>query len=91
MIFKGKIVGSGFSHVPGGDDYKNRSAFSYHYYCDSFLPNWKNQPVYTKIMCDDLMGNLIFEAVDEDLKTFGGSSMLTEFGGCRENNGTITD
>ena len=32
MIFDGKIVGSGFSHVPGGAEWANVSAFSYHYY-----------------------------------------------------------
>ena len=89
MVFDNKIAGSGFDHVPGGDNYRNRSSFSYHYYCSSFDPNWKDRPEWTKIICDDIMGNLIFEAVDEDLKTFGGASMLTEFGGCPTDNATL--
>lgn len=64
MIFDGKVAGSGFTHVPGGDDYKNRSAYSYHYYCDSFVPNWNEHPVDVRIVCDDIVGNLVFEAVD---------------------------
>ena len=30
MIFNGKIVGSGINHPPGGAQYANKSAFSYH-------------------------------------------------------------
>ena len=82
MIFDSKIVGSGFDHVPGGDDYRNRSAFSYHYYCESFVPNWKNEPIVRRVICDDTIGSLVFKAVDENVKTFGGASMMTEFGDC---------
>lgn len=64
MILDGKILGSGFDHVPGGDDFRNRSAFSYHYYCKSFVSNWENLPFWTETICDDLVGNLVFEAVD---------------------------
>ena len=28
----GKYFGTGFTHVPGGDDYRDRSVLSYHYY-----------------------------------------------------------
>lgn len=27
------VFGPGFSHVPGGDDFLNRTAMSWHYYC----------------------------------------------------------
>ena len=39
MIFSGNISGSGFEHVPGGAAYRNRSAYSYHYYCHDYVQN----------------------------------------------------
>lgn len=27
------LLDSGFTHVPGGEAYANRSAYSFHYYC----------------------------------------------------------
>lgn len=89
MFFEGKIAGSGFTHVPGGDDYKNRSAYAYHYYCGSLVQNWEGKPELTKYFCDDVLANLVYESVDEEIKKFGGASMMTEFGGCPENNLTI--
>eukprot|EP01126_Amoeba_proteus_P055817 TRINITY_DN6951_c0_g2_i3.p1 TRINITY_DN6951_c0_g2~~TRINITY_DN6951_c0_g2_i3.p1 ORF type:complete len:466 (-),score=64.19 TRINITY_DN6951_c0_g2_i3:49-1446(-) len=73
MVFEGKVVGSGFSQVPGGDDFRNRSVLSYHYYCSSFGSE--------RVLCDDVIGPEIFRAIGEDLAAMGGSSMLTEFGG----------
>eukprot|EP00039_Didymoeca_costata_P020949 m.342931 g.342931 ORF g.342931 m.342931 type:complete len:496 (+) comp22037_c0_seq1:78-1565(+) len=78
MIFDGKIVGSGFEHVPGGDSYMNLSTFSYHYYCASFVPDWQGKPFWRRAVCDDTIGPLVFEAVKGDLKKFGGSAMMTE-------------
>eukprot|EP01065_Artemidia_motanka_P031517 TRINITY_DN378_c0_g1_i1.p1 TRINITY_DN378_c0_g1~~TRINITY_DN378_c0_g1_i1.p1 ORF type:complete len:496 (+),score=181.11 TRINITY_DN378_c0_g1_i1:63-1490(+) len=77
MVMEGKIVGSGFSHVPGGDDFRNRSCLSYHYYCKSFGGNPK--------LCDPVVGPLVFDSVGKDIASNGGSSMLTEFGGCDGN------
>lgn len=88
MIFEGKVAGSGFTHVPGGDEYKNRSALSYHYYCDSFTPKPIDKPFYKRLICDDAVGPLVFEAVDLDHEKNGGASMLTEFGDCFPVNST---
>eukprot|EP01130_Rhizamoeba_saxonica_P014577 TRINITY_DN6383_c0_g1_i1.p1 TRINITY_DN6383_c0_g1~~TRINITY_DN6383_c0_g1_i1.p1 ORF type:complete len:292 (-),score=53.49 TRINITY_DN6383_c0_g1_i1:33-908(-) len=73
MLFDQKIAGSGFSQVPGGAEYKNRSVFSYHYYCDSFGGDQQ--------ICNNLILPDIMLAVDGDLRTLGGSSFMTEFGG----------
>lgn len=78
MIFNGKIAGSGYDHVPGGELYQNRSAFSYHYYCSTFDDNYNNQPLIRRVICDDTVGPLVFEAVRKDLQKFGGSAMMTE-------------
>lgn len=72
MLLDGKIVGSGFTDVPGGQAYRNRSVLSYHYYCASFGGY--------RFLCDDILGPEMFRAVAADVAGFGGSSMLTEFG-----------
>ena len=33
QAWHGDWLGSGFTEVPGGPEYKNRSAFSFHMYC----------------------------------------------------------
>ena len=82
MIFDGKISGSGYEQVPGGDDYKDRSVFSYHYYCNSFSPNWRDYPHRQKFICDKTIGPLVFKAVKKDLEKFGGAAMMTEGMAC---------
>jgi endoglycosylceramidase len=82
----GKYVGTGFTHVPGGNDYRNRSVLSYHYYCIilSLVPVPSNDtiPVFDRVLCDDVEGPALFRSVLNDLTQLGGSAFLTEFGGC---------
>mmetsp|Transcript_43362 Transcript_43362/g.68652 ORF Transcript_43362/g.68652 Transcript_43362/m.68652 type:complete len:503 (-) Transcript_43362:210-1718(-) len=78
MIFEGKIVGSGFQHVPGGPEWVNKSALSFHYYCATFVPSFGKEPFLRKVVCDDVTKPLVFKAIDEDLKRLGGSAMMTE-------------
>ena len=72
MLFDGKIAGSGFTQVPGGAAYRNRSAFSFHYYCQTFSRTGHGP------LCDDVTGPLVFEAVKRDLAQMGGGTMMTE-------------
>lgn len=76
FVGKGNIFGSGFTEVPGGDAYKSRSVFSYHYYCSSFQNTYGTNP-----LCDDVLAPLMFDSVMTEMKNNGGSSFLTEFGG----------
>jgi endoglycosylceramidase len=82
----GKYFGTGFTKVPGGDDYRNRSVLSYHYYCIilSLIPVPGNVtiPIYDRLLCDDVEGPALFRSVQNDLIQLGGSAFLTEFGGC---------
>ncbi|UJR21736.1 hypothetical protein I4U23_024811 [Adineta vaga] len=82
----GKYFGTGFTHVPGGDDYRDRSVLSYHYYCIilSLIPVPGNAtiPVVDRLLCDDVEGPALFHSVQTDLNQLGGSAFLTEFGGC---------
>eukprot|EP00947_MAST-08B_sp_MAST-8B-sp1_P003756 g3756.t1 len=78
MLSGSKDFGSGFEHVPGGEQYRNRSAFSYHYYCHSFLPSYNSHPVLQRVVCDDGIAPLVYKAVREDLKRLGGAQMQTE-------------
>ncbi|CAF1172342.1 unnamed protein product [Adineta steineri] len=82
----GKYFGTGFTHVPGGDDYRNRSVLSYHYYCIILsvkpVPDNSTIPVFDRLLCDDVEGPALFRSVQTDLAQLGGSAFLTEFGGC---------
>ena len=73
MLFAHGVVGSGFTKVPGGNEYKDRSVLSYHYYCSSLGGDQK--------ICNDLVGPQIMNTVLEDVCQTGGSTFMTEFGG----------
>lgn len=92
MVLNGEIVGSGFDHVPGGakdsELYTNTSAFSFHYYCNTFVPNYADKPVASRVVCDSIVGPSVFEAVLKDVAQFGGSQLMTEGLSCDENNAT---
>jgi endoglycosylceramidase len=77
-----KLISSGFDHVPGGDEYGDRSVFSFHYYC-FFAKNGDGTtyPSMEKKACDEFLGPAVFDAVDETAKRLGSGSMMTEFGG----------
>ena len=82
MIFDGKYTGTGFDHVPGGDIYANRSALSFHYYCNSFVPNYGAKPTMTKVVCDDIVKKLVFSSIPKELAKIGGSAVMTEGMAC---------
>ena len=84
MIGSGNISGSGFEHVPGGERWKNASAYAYHYYCMSWLPGWETQPVYRKLLCDAGIAPQVFKAVGEDIRRIGGAQMMTEGLACNQ-------
>jgi endoglycosylceramidase len=84
MVRNGTVDGSGFQHVPGGNAYRNRSAYSYHYYCHSFLPDFNGHPAMQKHVCDKGLAPLIYEAVQEDVNRLGGAAMQTEGMQCND-------
>lgn len=59
---------------------------SYHYYCLVLslapLPSNRSIPVIDRVLCDEIEGPALFRSVQNDLIQTGGSSFLTEFGGC---------
>ncbi|CAF0879721.1 unnamed protein product [Adineta ricciae] len=82
----GKYFGTGFSHVPGGDDYRDRSVLSYHYYCIILslipIPGNSTVPISDRVVCDKIEGPALFRSIQSDVLQLGGGSFLTEFGGC---------
>jgi len=84
----GKYFGTGFTNVPGGNDYRNRSVLSYHYYCTVLalvpVPGNGTIPIFDRVVCDDVEGPALFRSVQNDLVQLGGSAFLTEFGGCED-------
>ncbi|XP_013419244.1 endoglycoceramidase [Lingula anatina] len=85
--------GTGFNMVPGGNDYKNRSALSYHYYCwfDKPADEPFPYPEWKRIACDDFWGPFVFLAVRGDREKIGGGSFLTEFGICSTDGNNKTE
>jgi len=78
------ILGPGFTAPPGGPDYLNRTALSWHYYCWAlgFSSDEEFDPVL-KAVCDDFLGPMVFNTVDSTAQEIGGSAtFLTEFGLC---------
>ena len=83
MLLNGSYVGSGFRHVPGGQAYRDRSVFSFHYYCWLMSSEvHKPYPSARRYACDDVLGPDVFKTVKSDIAKIGGSSFLTEFGLC---------
>eukprot|EP00092_Neocalanus_flemingeri_P008290 GFUD01008936.1.p1 GENE.GFUD01008936.1~~GFUD01008936.1.p1 ORF type:complete len:562 (-),score=130.38 GFUD01008936.1:42-1727(-) len=78
-------LGPGFTAPPGGPEYLNRTAMSWHYYCWA-LPSYSSDQDYDPVLravCDDFLGSMVFDTVDARAKELGGSAtMLTEFGLC---------
>ena len=77
-----KLISSGFDHAPGGDQYGDKSVFSYHYYC-WFAKNGDGAeyPEMEKKACDNFLGPAVFGAAKKTRERLGGASMMTEFGG----------
>lgn len=76
MIFNGTVTGSGFTHVPGGKNYADKSVFSFHYYCWWYTDGEGLE----KRTCDDKFGPKVFDEAVENARVLGGSTMLTEWG-----------
>jgi endoglycosylceramidase len=84
MIFNGTVSGSGFTQVPGGPAFADKSVFSFHYYCWWFTDGSGME----KQTCDKMFGPKVFDQVAEDVSRLGGSAMLTEWGqGCAPGSG----
>jgi len=82
------VLGPGFTAPPGGKDYLNRTAMSWHYYCWALGYGHDSDPYdpVLRTVCDDLLGTMVFNTVDARAQELGGSAtMLTEFGICGGN------
>ena len=72
-------LGNGFERVPGGDEFRNRSVYSWHYYCWllEFI-DADSKPM--RKLCDDGMGPQVFQTAEGLITRNGGAAFLTEFG-----------
>jgi hypothetical protein len=52
QIFNGNVTGTGFSHVPGGSNNRDKSVLSFHYYCWFIDIAGTNITNLTRIECD---------------------------------------
>lgn len=74
------VTPTGFTSVPGGNDYVNRSVLSWHFYCWTFDENNMN-PINWGF-CDTVLSDDYFGMRVLDREKLGGASFLTEFGLC---------
>lgn len=62
----GNYSGTGFTYVPGGEEYRDRSVLSYHYYCTIVqaipVPGNESIPVFDRLICDDVEGPALFRS-----------------------------
>ncbi|GMH47457.1 hypothetical protein TrVE_jg4863 [Triparma verrucosa] len=81
MIFNGKVSGSGFDRVPGGEKWKDKSVLSYHYYC--WFQRGGDDPLtpIERTECDRAFAPQVFKEIEKDKAKLGGAAMMTEFGG----------
>ena len=84
VVVNGSCMGSGFSSVPGGPDFRNRSVFSYHYYCWILDVSRQHQDYnfFDRAVCDNLLGPLVFDTAMSNVRRLGGAAFMTEFGLC---------
>ena len=52
QIFNGNVTGTGFTHVPGGEQNRDKSVLSFHYYCWFFDIVGTNVTNLTRVECD---------------------------------------
>eukprot|EP01130_Rhizamoeba_saxonica_P007725 TRINITY_DN3133_c0_g1_i2.p1 TRINITY_DN3133_c0_g1~~TRINITY_DN3133_c0_g1_i2.p1 ORF type:complete len:515 (-),score=85.88 TRINITY_DN3133_c0_g1_i2:469-2013(-) len=73
---------NGFSQVPGGSNYRNRSVYSFHVYCGDVN---RTGDVQNEDICE-LMEEYFFSQYINDYKRLGGAGMLTEWGNMQQTN-----
>ncbi|CAF1234454.1 unnamed protein product, partial [Didymodactylos carnosus] len=78
VVLNEVVAGTGFTRVPGGDQYRNLSVLAYHWYCFTISIDPAN-PTFAKTTCG-VLGDSVFQSIRSDVKRTGGSSFLTEFG-----------
>ena len=84
MILHGSELGTGFTHVPGGKAYSDRSVLSFHYYCWFAGAYNKNPfPVWLRELCDHMFFPDVLSSVGKDITDTGGGHFLTEYGNCQ--------
>ena len=79
--FNGQF-GTGFDTVPGGPEYRDRSALSYHLYC--WIKSGDSEPLsfLDRVVCDDLLAADVISNARKEFTRTGGGGFLTEFGEC---------
>ena len=93
QLFHGEVQGSGFDRVPGGDEYQNVSAYSYHTYCWSleFLDPGATEEEQQQALddCEQKLLPNMFNSQEQNVNLTGGASILTEFGICKTSGDAI--
>ena len=83
---EGSYTGAGFDEVPGGDQYKNLSSYSWHAYCWAleFVGSNATDEERQEALdyCNDELLPTMFESALASVNITGGVPILTEFGLC---------
>merc|ERR1719266_1775588 len=72
--------GTGFTKVPGGEDWKRKSVLSWHYYYPPLTYSTKSFPWWHRALAHWLFGPGVFLRSEKEAKKLGAASLLTEWG-----------
>ena len=86
QLLEGSFTGAGFEEVPGGDQYRNMSSYSWHAYCWALEFVGSNatdeEREEARDFCDTELLPTMFESAQVQVNITGGVAILTEFGLC---------
>ena len=72
--------GTGFTKVPGGDEWKRKSVLSWHYYYPPLTYSTKSFPWWHRALAHWLFGPGVFLRSEKEARKLGAASLLTEWG-----------
>ena len=86
QLLEGSFTGAGFEQVPGGEEYRNRSSYSWHAYCWALEFVGENatdaEREEAREFCDTELFPTMFESAQAQVNKTGGVAILTDFGLC---------
>ena len=72
--------GTGFSKVPGGEEWRRKSVLSWHYYYPPLTYSTTSFPWWHRALAHWLFGPGVFLRSEKESRTLGAASLLTEWG-----------
>ena len=75
-----RAFGTGFTHVPGGDQWRRKSVLSWHYYYPPLTYSTTSFPWWHRLIAHWFFGPGVFQRTEKEARQLGAGSILTEWG-----------